>query len=122
MAQVAVAIAGKTYRIACDDGDESRLAALAEVVDGQVADMRQRFGEIGDRRLMIMAAVNIADELVESSRRIRDLEAAVARLEAAAAPALHERSDRGQRIAEGIEAAAERIEQIASELGAARAG
>ncbi len=109
MAQVAVTIAGKTYRIACDDGDESRLAALAEVVDSQVAGMRQRFGEIGDRRLLIMAAVNIADELVDASRRVRDLEAA-------AATAAREKDERGQRIAAGIEAAAERIEQVASEL------
>jgi cell division protein ZapA len=128
MAQVAVTIAGRTYRIACDDGDESRLAALAEVVDSQVAGMRQRFGEIGDRRLLVMAAVAIADELVDMSRRVRDLEAVVAKLEAdAAAPSRP--SDRGEHTAAGvasgvaarIEAAAEQIERIARDLDAAGA-
>lgn len=116
MAQVGVTIAGKSYRIACDEGDEPRLAALAEVVDAQVEGMRQRFGEIGDRRLLIMAAINIADELVDTSRRARDLEAAVETHDADASARPVSRDEWAERIAAGIEDAAERIERIASDL------
>ncbi len=105
MAQVAVTIAGSTYRIDCDDGDEPRLAALAEVVDSQVEGMRARFGEIGDRRLLIMAAISIADELVDTTRHVRDLEAAADR-----------QSSRADRTIAGIEDAAALIERIAGEL------
>jgi cell division protein ZapA len=116
MAQVAVTIGGKTYRIACDEGDEPRLVALADVVDSQVESMRQRFGEIGDRRLLIMAAVSIADELVETSRRVRDLETRLEGHEAEARATAGGRDDWVERIAAGIEAAAERIERVASDL------
>lgn len=121
MAQVAVTIAGKTYRIACDEGDESRLVALAEVVDRQIEGMRQRFGEIGDRRLMIMASIAIADELVDTSRRVRDLEAEVARL-SAAPPTGTEMPQEGfgERVAAAIGEAAERIERVARDLDDAR--
>jgi cell division protein ZapA len=116
MAQVSVAIAGKTYRIACDDGDEPRLDALAQVVDTQVGEMRQRFGEIGDRRLLIMAAIGIADELVDMSRRVRMLESEVARHDATAAEASSQESFRFERAVTEIEAAAELIERIALEM------
>lgn len=116
MAQVAVTIAGKTYRIDCDDGDESRLAALAEVVDTQVEGMRARFGEIGDRRLLIMAAISIADELVDATRQVRDLRGTVTRLEADAAAASGAQQDLVERAVTGIEDAAALIERIAVEL------
>lgn len=116
MAQVAVTIGGRTYRIACDEGDEPRVVALADVVDSQVESMRQSFGEIGDRRLLIMAAVSIADELVETSRRVRDLETRLEGQEAEARAATGGRHDWIERIATGIEEAAERIERVASEL------
>jgi cell division protein ZapA len=111
MAQVAVTIAGKIYRIDCDEGDEARLVALAEVVDTQVEGMRARFGEIGDRRLLIMAAISIADELVDMTRRVRELEA-----EAEAAPG--RQSDWAERAVSGIEEAAALIQRIARELDA----
>lgn len=116
MAQVAVTIGGKTYRIACDEGDEPRLVALADVVDSQLESMRRRFGEIGDRRLLIMAAVSIADELVEASRRVRDLESRLEGREAEASAAAGGNEDWVERIAAGIEVAAERIERVASAL------
>lgn len=115
MAQVAVTIAGKIYRIDCDDGDETRLAALAEVVDSQVDGMRARFGEIGDRRLLIMAAISIADELVDMTRRVRELEAVIAKLEASTGQNFW-----AERAVSGIEEAAALIQRIANELDAAQ--
>jgi cell division protein ZapA len=117
MAQVAVTIGGKSYRISCDESDEPRLVALAEVVNAQVEDMRSRFGEIGDRRLLIMAAISIADELVETTRRVRDLESSLEKTEAE--PTKDESDERITRLAAGLEEAAERIERITDDLCAA---
>ena len=50
MAQLAVTIAGKVYRVACDEGEEAHLGDLAQLVDAKIAGMRPRFGEIGDQR------------------------------------------------------------------------
>ncbi len=80
MAEVNLLIAGKSYRMACDDGQEPHLQGLAEQIDGKIADMRESFGEIGDMRLTVMASIVVADELAEARRRIKTLEDDIERL------------------------------------------
>src|SRR5205085_2665769 len=57
MAQVTVTIHGRQFRLACEDGQEAHLARLAAELDKSIESLRQRFGEIGDTRLTIMAAL-----------------------------------------------------------------
>jgi cell division protein ZapA len=75
MAHVNVTINGRQYRMACEDGQEDHLRGLAEAFDRRIADLRTNFGEIGDMRLTVMAALMVADELSEVSRRLGALEA-----------------------------------------------
>ena len=79
MPQVAMTIASRVYRVACDEGEEAHLGELAKLVDGKIADMREKFGEMGDQRLTVMAAVTLADELLESLRHVEELEAELCR-------------------------------------------
>ena len=112
MAQLAMTISGRIYRVACDEGEEARLGDLAQLVDAKIAGMRARFGEIGDQRLTIMAALTLADEWSEANERIRALEAELARLKvhSAAAP------EWADKIAVSLGEAAQRIEHVAQEL------
>jgi cell division protein ZapA len=75
MAQVAVTIGGRTYRLACNEGEEAHLEGLALSLDAKFEAMHKSFGEIGDQRLIVMAALTIADELAEARDRIAALEA-----------------------------------------------
>jgi cell division protein ZapA len=88
MAQVLVTIDNRKYRLACNEGEEARLESLAGVIDEKIGELRASFGEIGDQRLVVMAALTIADSLAEArdaatAERER-AEAATARAEAAA--------------------------------------
>ena len=65
MAQVDVSVNGQSYRIACEDGQEDRLADLATMVDEKVSDLVKQIGQVGSNRLLVMAALIIADELVD---------------------------------------------------------
>ena len=65
MGQVNIRINGQPYELACDDGQESHLRGLAEMVDRQVTDLAQSVGQVGDARLLLMAALLICDELAE---------------------------------------------------------
>ncbi|WP_036259031.1 cell division protein ZapA [Methylocapsa aurea] len=122
MAQVAVTIAGRVYRVACDEGEEAHLGELAHLVDAKVEGMRQRFGEMGDQRLTIMAAITIADELAESHRRIGQLEAELAEVRGNLSKAASGRDEWAVGLAGSLGEAAARIERIAQDLnGAARA-
>ena len=65
MAQVDVSVNGQSYRIACEDGQEDRLVDLATMVDEKVSDLVKQIGQVGSNRLLVMAALIIADELVD---------------------------------------------------------
>ncbi|MEM9732758.1 MAG: cell division protein ZapA [Pseudomonadota bacterium] len=78
MPQVAVLINGKTYRMACDEGQEAHLLDLAKRFDKTIDSLKGSFGEIGDQRLTVMAGVMVTDELVELQHKVRGLEAELA--------------------------------------------
>lgn len=63
MGQVSKKINGRTYRLSCDDGEEQRLSELLAYVDTHTDKLTEQFGQIGEDRLMMMAAIKIADEL-----------------------------------------------------------
>ena len=65
MAKVDVSVNGQSYRIACEDGQEDRLVDLAAMVDEKVIGLVNQIGQVGSNRLLVMAALIIADELVD---------------------------------------------------------
>ncbi|GJE28927.1 cell division protein ZapA [Methylobacterium organophilum] len=122
MPHVNVVIAGKTYRMACGEGEEEHLAALAAGFDARVAEMRKAFGEIGDMRLHVMAALTVSDELAELKRRMAALEAEAKHLRGAAKAVEAAQEAERASLAEGISGTAERIERLARALGRTQPG
>lgn len=74
MSHVNVTINGRQYRMACEDGQEEHLRRLADDFDQRLAGLRENFGEIGDMRLTVMAALMVVDELHEATRRLEEVE------------------------------------------------
>jgi cell division protein ZapA len=74
MNHINVSINGRTYRMACEEGQEVRLLKLAESLESRVTELRGKFGEIGDARLTVMAALTVCDELLDANARIAALE------------------------------------------------
>ena len=74
MSHINVTINGRQYRMACEEGQEVRLLKLAESLEARVESLRGKFGEIGDARLTVMAALTVCDELLDATARIRVLE------------------------------------------------
>ena len=66
MAQVDVIINDRSYRIACDDGQDGHVTELARYLDGRVQELVSSVGQVGDARLLVMASLLIADELSET--------------------------------------------------------
>ena len=122
MAHVTVTIAGRAYRMACDDGQEEHLTRLAQDVDARIDQLRAAFGEIGDQRLSVMAAITIADELAEAKRRIRSLEQDLESQRAARTATLERMEQSEQAMASAVLTAAERLERIARDLGTSPSG
>jgi cell division protein ZapA len=116
MAQVSVTISGKTYRMACDDGEEPRLIALAERLNRSVEQLRARFGDIGDQRLTVMAAITIADQQSDTETRLRAAEAEIAALEDAHADLVSRQASVEADVAASLASVAQRLEEIAARI------
>ncbi|HTT84568.1 MAG TPA: cell division protein ZapA [Rhizomicrobium sp.] len=89
MPLVHVMVNERSYAIACDEGQEEHLLKLAAHVDSKVRELLKAAGQPGEQRLLLMAALMIADEYFESrallERRAQEVsEACEARQEALA--------------------------------------
>ena len=116
MAQVVATIAGRQFRLACEDGQEDHLQALAKDLDQRIIDLRRKFGEIGDTRLTVMAALMVSDELVEAMHRMRRLEEDVAALQDARLVSADRAKAASDAVVGAFNSAAERIEGLTKKL------
>jgi cell division protein ZapA len=116
MSHVSVTINGRQYRMACEDGQEGHLMRLARDLDQRIEQLRTRFGEIGDMRLTVMAALTVADELVEAGKRLRRIEEELAGLQDARVLAADRSQATQAAVAAALNSAAERIERVTRNL------
>ena len=122
MAQVNVKIGGRLYRMACADGEEEHLAALAARVDAKIDELRGSFGEIGDTRITVMAALTVVDQLGEAERRIAALEGENDRLRGEAAGHDARTAALAETVALALDEAAARIDRAAHALDGGATG
>jgi cell division protein ZapA len=116
MAQVTVTIDGKSYRMACDDGQEAHLEGLAAYFEGRVQEMRTSFGEIGDMRLTIMAAITASDEIFELRKKLATSEGELVEARRSIDGFGLMQTENERKTAETITAIAERVERISKGL------
>ena len=116
MAQVSVTINGRAYRMACEDGQENHLVKLAKNLDDRIVDLRGKFGQIGDARLIVMAAITVADDLAEMGKRVRNLEDELAALQDARVVSADRSQAMNAAIVAAFNSASERIESISRRL------
>ena len=111
MSHVNVTINGRQYRMACEEGQETRLLRLAESLESRIQSLRGKFGEIGEARLTVMAALTVCDELLDASNRIRGLEEELDALRDVRLVAADRARATQLAVANALNAAADRIEQ-----------
>jgi cell division protein ZapA len=116
MSHVNVTINGRQYRMACEEGQETRLLKLAESLESRVESLRGKFGEIGDARLTVMAAITVCDELLDASGRIRNLEEELESLRGVRLAAADRAKATQTAVANALNSAADRIEKTTQVL------
>jgi len=116
MNHINVTINGRQYRMACEEGQEARLMRLAESLQSRVEDLRGKFGEIGDQRLTVMAALTACDELLDANARLEKLEQELASLRDVRVAAGDRARATQVAVANALNAAAERIEKTTQML------
>jgi cell division protein ZapA len=118
MGQIVAKIAGREYRLACEDGQEEHLMGLARNMDARIIELRKSFGEIGDTRLTVMAALTVADELAEANRKIRRMEEELLGLQDARVVSTDRAREAQTAVVNAFNSAAERLEGITKKLNA----
>ena len=116
MAQVTVSIGGRSYRLACDEGEEEHLESLARRVDAKLEAMRGAFGEIGDQRLIVMTVLTIADEFAEARETISTLQAELERAAERERAARRDAEMQAVAAAQALGELSQRIERLAATL------
>lgn len=116
MGQVNATICSRQYRLACEDGQEDHLLALAKDLETRIIDLRRKFGEIGDTRLTVMAALMLADEMADANARVKRLEGEIASLQQARAISGERAREASDAVVGAFNSAAERIEGITRKL------
>lgn len=111
MSHINVTINARQYRMACEEGQEVRLLKLAESLETRIQSLRGKFGEIGDARLTVMAALTVCDELVDAGNRIRTMEQELVELRDFRNAAVERARLTQTAVVNALNAAAERIEK-----------
>lgn len=63
---IEVSVLGRNYRIACEDGERAALLEAVAYLDGKMAGIRKAGKVTGTDRIAVMAALNIAHELLST--------------------------------------------------------
>jgi cell division protein ZapA len=109
MGQVTVPVNGRSFTITCDDGQEPRIRRLAQYVDTKVTEFVSSIGQVGEARLLLLAALVIADELSDAKDEFQQ-----ERNRARTADA--ERMAAADATANGIQGMTKRVEAIAERV------
>ena len=74
MGRVRLEVNGRPYEMVAEDGQESRVAELGEDLARRVKQIVRQVGQVGEGRVMLMAALQLADERKVLADKVEQLE------------------------------------------------
>lgn len=78
MPEVTIQIGGRSFQVACQDGEESYLQAAAKLLDDEAQVLVRQIGRIPESRLLLMAGLMLADKTAGLEDKLREAEARLA--------------------------------------------
>ena len=83
MPQVEISIGGRTFEVACQDGEEHFLHSAAAMLDAEAQHLAAQIGRLPEARMLLMAGLMLADKTAELEDKVRTLEAEAGEMRAA---------------------------------------
>jgi len=120
MPEVQITIGGRTFEVACQDGEEHFLHAAARLLDVEAASLIGQIGRMPEARMLLMAGLMLADKTAGLEDQVRAAEdrARLAERVAADAQARLARGGGGGGVSEGLLALVAEAEQLADRIDA----
>jgi len=81
MPQVEIMIGGRSFEVACQDGEEPFLTSAAAMLDAEAQALSSQIGRMPEGRMLLMAGLMLADKTAGLEERLRDAEAALAAIQ-----------------------------------------
>lgn len=78
MPQVAIMIGGRTFEVACQEGEEPFLHAAAAMLDTEATALSGAVGRLPEAKMLLMAGLMLADKTASVEDRISVIEARLA--------------------------------------------
>lgn len=82
MPQVEISIGGRSFEVACQDGEEQFLYSAAEMLNAEAAHLSEQIGRMPEARMLLMAGLLLADKTAGLQDRVREADAEAAKLRA----------------------------------------
>lgn len=70
MANVSIKFNGKEYLLSCDDGQEEHLEELSLRLNNKFEELKQKLGNIGESKLLLISSITIMDEYFDTRKKI----------------------------------------------------
>ena len=70
MANVSIKFNNKDYLLSCDDGQEEALKTLTSYLDKKYKELKDKLGNIGENKLLLITTIQLIDEYFDLKRRI----------------------------------------------------
>ena len=70
MANVNVKFNNKDYLLSCDDGQEQSLKNLTKFLDKRYTELKDKLGNIGENKLLLITSIKIIDEYFETKKKV----------------------------------------------------
>lgn len=122
MPEITIQVAGKSYPMRCGEGEEAHLMRLAQSIDVEATKLARKMPQVAEGRLMLMAALMLADKLHEAEQAIAEADKRTAKAkqlaDSRAAPTDLFNPEREAQIAASLDALADRIDSLAGRVEA----
>ena len=70
MANVNIKFNNKDYLLSCDDGQEESLKSLTKFLDKKYSELKDKLGNIGENKLLLITSITVMDEYFETKKKI----------------------------------------------------
>jgi len=122
MTEVSIEIGGRSFEVACQEGEEKYLQAAAALLDGEASVLAQQIGRMPEARMLLMAGLMLADKTAGLEERLEKAEQELHDLRKAGAGTTQVREVRVEVVPPSVQAAmgyaAQKAEEIADKLEA----
>lgn len=74
MPEETITIGGKSFEVACQEGEEPFLQAAAALLDAEARQLIEQIGRLPESRMLLMAGLMLADKMAGNDERLQALE------------------------------------------------